>query len=112
MLGMSKASDSILAIMAYIPEITRDSRLKSIPLLPVYRVLPESLDPTFLSAGALLYLHLRRRCIRSDNEPNRTGEANEQPETTFGTSQSRRRPRPRLHILRHWLGVRTWRRRQ
>jgi len=83
MFRMTKASDSITAIMAYIPEITWDSRLKSVPLLLVYRALLESLwrsaekgvfprpgarDRAFLSAKALLYLYLQRRCINSDDE--------------------------------------------
>jgi hypothetical protein len=80
MFRMTKASDSIIAMMAYIPEITWDSRLKSVPLLLVYRALLETLwrsadkgisprpgarDRAFLSAKALLYLYLQRRCIHT-----------------------------------------------
>ena len=43
MFEITNESDSILAIMEYIPEITWDSRLKSVPLLQVYRALLESL---------------------------------------------------------------------
>ena len=83
MFRMTKASDSIMAIMAYIPEITWDSRLRSVPLLLVYRALLESLwrsvdkgisprpgarDRALLSAKALLYLYLQRRCLHSDDK--------------------------------------------
>ena len=83
MFRMTKASDYIAAIMVYIPEITWDSRLKSVPLLLVYRALLESLwrsadkgvfprhgtrDRAFLSAKAPLYLYLQRRCTNSDDE--------------------------------------------
>lgn len=80
MFKMTKGSESIVAIMKYIPEITWDSRLKSVPLLPVYQALRESLrrsadgkvfprpgakERAFLSAKALLHLYLQRRCIHS-----------------------------------------------
>lgn len=78
MFKMTKTSESIMAIMAYIPEITWDSRLKSIPLLQVYQALRESLwcsadGKTLLRPGAgdralgvskaLLHLYIQRRCI-------------------------------------------------
>ena len=78
MFKMSKAPDSITAIMAYIPEIVWDGRVKSVPFLQVYRTLRESLqrsadgrvsprqgvrDQAFWSAKALLHLYLQRRCI-------------------------------------------------
>ena len=78
MFKMSKAPDSVTAIMAYIPEIVWDGRVKSVPLLQVYRTLRESLrrsadggifprqgvrDQAFWSAKALLHLYLQRRCI-------------------------------------------------
>jgi len=78
MFRMTKASESVVAIMKYIPEITWDSRLRSVPLLPVYQALRESLwrsadgrvspqagarERAFLSAKALLYLYLQRRCL-------------------------------------------------
>ena len=83
MFRMSETPDSTAAIMAYIPEIPWDSRLKSIPLLPVYRALLKSLrcstdggifprpgarDRAFLSAKALLYLYLQRRCFHRDDK--------------------------------------------
>jgi len=78
MFRITKASESVVAIMKYIPEITWDSRLRSVPLLPVYQALRESLwcsadgrvspqagarERAFLSAKALLYLYLQRRCL-------------------------------------------------
>ena len=83
MFRMTKASDSVIAIMKYIPEITWDSRLRSVPLLPVYQALRESLwrsadgrvspqagarERAFLSAKALLYLYLQRRCFHSTDK--------------------------------------------
>lgn len=83
MFKMTKASESIVTIMKYIPEITWDSRLRSVPLLPVYQALRESLrrsasgrvspqtgarERAFLSAKALLYLYLQRRCLHSADE--------------------------------------------
>lgn len=83
MFRMTKALDSTVAIMKYIPEITWDSRLESVPLLPVYQALQESLwrsadgrvfprpgakDRAFSSAKALLYMYLQRRCIHSDDK--------------------------------------------
>ena len=83
MFRMTKASDSIVAIMAYIPEITWNSCLESVPLLSVYRALLDSLwrlndgkitpqpgarDRAFLSAKALLHLYLQRRCIYRDDK--------------------------------------------
>lgn len=78
MFRMTKAPQSITAIMAYIPEITWDERIKSIPLLQVYRALRESLwrsadgkallqpgarERALGSAKALLHLYIQRRCI-------------------------------------------------
>ena len=83
MFRMTKASESIAAIMAYIPEITWDGRIKSIPLLQVYQALCESLwrspdGKTLLqpgareralgSAKALLHLYIQRRCVYGDDE--------------------------------------------
>ena len=80
---MTKAPESVVAIMKYIPEITWDSRLRSVPLLPVYQALRESLwrsadgrvspqagarERAFLSAKALLYLYLQRRCLHSTDK--------------------------------------------
>ena len=78
MFKMTKAPDSIKAIMAYITEIVWDDRLKSVPLLQVYQTLRESLlrsangnvhprqgarDSALWSAKALLHLYNQRRCI-------------------------------------------------
>ena len=83
MFKMTKASDSLVAIMEYILEITWDSRLKSVPLSQVYRALQESLwrsadgrisplpgerNRAFLSAKALLHLYLQRRCLYGDDK--------------------------------------------
>jgi len=80
MFRMTKAPESVVAIMKYIPEITWDSRLRSVPLVPVYQALRESLwhsadgrvspqagagERAFLSAKALLHLYLQRRCLHS-----------------------------------------------
>ena len=81
--SMTKAPQSIMAIMAYIPEITWDKRIKSIPLLQVYQTLRESLwrsddgktllqpgarERALWSAKALLHLYLQRRCIYGVDE--------------------------------------------
>ena len=78
MFKMTKAPDSVEAIMAYITEIVWDDRFKSVPLLPVYQALRESLfrsadgkvsprpgarDRALWSAKALLHLYNQRRCI-------------------------------------------------
>ena len=78
MFKMTKASESIIAIMAYIPEITWDKRAKSIPLLQVYEALRDSLwrsadgkttprpgaeERALCSAKALLHLYIQRRCL-------------------------------------------------
>jgi len=78
MFKMTKAPDSVTAIMAYIPEIIWDNSLKSIPLLQVYQTLRESLrrsadgkvsprlgarDLAFWSGKALLHLYIQRRCM-------------------------------------------------
>ena len=78
MFNMTKAPDSVKAIMAYITEIVWDDRLKSVPLLQVYQALRESLlrsadgkvhprpgarDRALWSAKALLHLYNQRRCI-------------------------------------------------
>ena len=78
MLRITKAPDSIKAIMEYILEIVWDDRLKSVPLLQVYQTLRESLlrpangkvfprqgarDRALLSAKAVLHLYIQRRCI-------------------------------------------------
>ena len=78
MFRMTKAPDSVTAIMGYIPEITWDDRVKSVPLLQVYQTLRDSLwrsadgkisprqgarDRAFWSAKALLHLYVQRRCI-------------------------------------------------
>jgi hypothetical protein len=78
MFKMTKAPDSVKAIMAYITEIVWDNRLKSVPLLQVYQALRESLlrssdgdvyprpgarDRALWSAKALLHLYNQRRCI-------------------------------------------------
>ena len=78
MFKMTKAPDSVKAIMSYITEIVWDSRLKSVPLLQVYQTLHESLfrsadgkvyprpgarDKALWSAKALLHLYNQRRCI-------------------------------------------------
>ena len=83
MFKMTKASESIITIMAYIPEITWDNRLKSVPLLQVYQALRESLwrsgdgkallrpgarDRALGSAKALLHLYIQRRCIYGSDE--------------------------------------------
>ena len=83
MFKMTNASEPVVTIMKYIPEITWDSRLKSVPLLPVYRALRESLwrsadgrilprpgakERAFLSAKAVLYLYLQRRCIHNTDK--------------------------------------------
>ena len=83
MFRMTKASESIMAIMAYIPEITWDKRIKSIPLIQVYQALRESLwcsddgevglqpgarDRALSSAKALLHLYIQRRCIYGVDE--------------------------------------------
>jgi len=80
MFKMTKAPDSVTAIMAYIPEIIWDNRLKSVPLLQVYQTLRESLcrsadgkvvprqgarDRAFWSAKALLHLSAQRLYICS-----------------------------------------------
>jgi hypothetical protein len=82
MFKITKASDSIVAIMEYIPDITWDSRLKSVPLLQVHRALRELLwrladgrlcplpgerNRALLSAKALLHLYLQRRCLCGDD---------------------------------------------
>ena len=78
MFRMSEAPDSVTAIMGYIPEITWDDRVKSVPLLQVYQALRDSLwrsadgkisprqgaeDLALRSAKALLHLYLQRRYI-------------------------------------------------
>ena len=79
MFKMTKAPDSIKAIMEYITEIVWDDRLKSVPLLQVYQALRESLlrsadgkevcprqgarDKALWSAKALLHLFNQRRCL-------------------------------------------------
>jgi len=78
MFRMTKASESIVTIMAYIPEITWDTRMKSVPLLQVYQALRDSLwrsaygktiprpgasKRALGSAKALLHLYVQRRCI-------------------------------------------------
>ena len=78
MFKMTKAPDSVKAIMAYITEIVWDERLEFIPLLQVYQALCESLlrsangnvhprrgarDLAFWSAKALLHLYNQRRCV-------------------------------------------------
>jgi hypothetical protein len=78
MFKITKAPDSIEAIMAYITEIVWDDRLKSVPLLQVYQTLRESLfrsadgkiyprpgarDRALWSAKALLHLYNQRRCL-------------------------------------------------
>ena len=78
MFKMTKASESVIAIMAYIPEIPWDKRIKSIPLIQVYQALRESLwrsddgkvflqpgarDRALSSAKALLHLYIQRRCL-------------------------------------------------
>ena len=78
MFRMTKASDSVKVIMAYITEIVWDDRLKLVPLLQVYQALRESLfrsgdgkvyprpgarDKALWSAKALLHLYNQRRCI-------------------------------------------------
>lgn len=78
MFKMSKAPDSVVTIMAYIPEIIWDNRVKSVPLLQVYQTLRESLrcsadgkisprqgarELALWSAKALLHLYVQRRCI-------------------------------------------------
>ena len=83
MFRMTKASESIIAIMAYIPEITWDGRMKAVPLLQVYQALRESLwrsadgkalvqpgarERAFGSAKALLHLYIQRRCIYGVDE--------------------------------------------
>jgi len=82
MFKMTKAPDSVTAIMAYIPEIIWDNHLKSVPLLQVYQTLRESLwrsangkvvprqgarDRAFWSAKALLHLSAQRRYLCSDD---------------------------------------------
>ena len=83
MFRMTKAPDSVVAIMAYIPEIIWDKRLESIPLVQVYQALRESLWPSangkvclrpgareraLGSAKALLHLYIQRRCIYGVDE--------------------------------------------
>ena len=78
MFRMTKGSESTIAIMVYIPEITWDKHLDSVPLLQVYQAWRESLwrsadgsispqpgarERSLLSAKALLYLYHQRRCI-------------------------------------------------
>ena len=89
MFKMTKAPDSIKAIMAYITEITWDERLKSVPLLQVYQTLHESLmrtdrgiyprhgarDRAFWSAKALLHLYNQRRYIYNQHPPTRHSNA-------------------------------------
>ena len=79
---ITKASEPIMAIMGYIPEMTWDNRLKSIPLSDVYQALRGSLwrsasgrtllqpgarDRAFGSAKALLHLYLQRYCLYGTN---------------------------------------------
>ena len=83
MFKMTKASESVVAIMAYIPEITWDERIKSIPLTQVYQALRESLwrsgdgkvslqpgarDRALSSAKALLHLYIQRCCLYGADE--------------------------------------------
>ena len=78
MFKMTKAPDSVTAIMGYITEIVWDERLEFVPLLQVYQALCESLlrsangsvhprrgarDLAFWSAKALLHLYNQRRCV-------------------------------------------------
>ena len=78
MFKMTRAPESVTAIMAYIAEIVWDERLESVPLLQVYQALCESLlrsangnvhprqgarDLAFWSAKALLHLYNQRRCV-------------------------------------------------
>ena len=82
LLKISNAPDSIMAIMAYIPEIVWDENVKSVPLLQVYQKLRDSLqcsasggvsprqgarDIAFWSAKALLHLYVQRRCIHPED---------------------------------------------
>jgi len=93
MFRMTKAPDSVTAIMAYIPEIIWDNRLKSVPLLQVYQTLRESLwrsadgsvsprqgarDRAFWSARALLHLSTQRRyiCTADKTLPNQVRSIN------------------------------------
>ena len=77
MFRMTKAPDSVEAIMAYITEIVWGDRFKSVPLLQVHQTLRESLlrstngkvyprpgsrDKALWSAKALLHLCNQRRC--------------------------------------------------
>lgn len=119
MLEMTKASDSIITAMAYIPEITWDSRLESVPLLPVYRVLRESLrrsadgkvfpregarDRVFLSAKALLYMYLQCRCLRSgDKTPGKLVDYQRQPFAYTGANEDSDL-RSTFHIIDWMLG--------
>ena len=83
MFRMTNTSESITAIMDYIPEIDWDKRIKSIPLLQVYQALRDSLwlspegktlpqpgarERALGSAKALLHLYIQRRCIYGDDE--------------------------------------------
>jgi hypothetical protein len=78
MFKITKSPESMVAVMAYIPEITWDARLRSVPLLQVYQTLrgslwrsadgrilprPESRETAFASGKALLHLYIQRRCI-------------------------------------------------
>ena len=78
MFRMTKSPDSVTAIVGYIPEITWDDRVKSVPLSHVYQALGDSLlrsaegkisprqgaeDRALRSAKALLHLYVQRRCI-------------------------------------------------
>ena len=78
MFKMTKAPDSVKAIMAYITEIDWDNRLKVAPLLQVYQTLRESLlcsaegkvyprlgarDKALWSAKALVHLYNQRRYL-------------------------------------------------
>lgn len=78
MVRMTKASDSVVAITAYIPEITWDRRIKPIPSIQVYQVLRDSLWPSgngelllnpertvqaLSSTNALLHVYTQWRCI-------------------------------------------------
>jgi hypothetical protein len=83
MFKITKSPESMVAIMAYIPEIIWDARLRSIPLLQVYRALrgslwcsangrilprPGSRERAFASGKALLHLYIQRRCLYGTDE--------------------------------------------
>jgi hypothetical protein len=83
MFKIAESPESIVAIMAYIPEITWDAGLRSVPLLQVYRALrgslwlsvdgrilpqPGSRERAFTSGKALLHLYVQRRCLYGTDE--------------------------------------------